>query len=187
MPSATETRRAIEAADLIEEGHFEFASGLHSDKHIDMPQILDHHKEATIVRENLLKVLPRGLMIPVPNGALTIAEEWFSDTHDIVPAKKLTTTAFVLYVGHNATISSRDEITVFEDVVTKATSSGALGRTILDINPKAKLHLVGIWRANELAPENTEIFASQTYLVEQPMPSWPAEECDCTSGQIPAQ
>lgn len=144
-----------------------------------MEKLIEHPWRHRIVMAGVRRIL-RSLnidnVIPVPNGALKIAQP-LADEINVIPSEKIKPLEFSIPETSRQTITQAGRIAIFEDVVTTGSNQFAMAREVLNINPDTELHLIGLWRRGTLHPSGAAMFESRNYLVEEPIPAWPGYDC----------
>lgn len=181
-------RQEIIDAGVWEDGHVILASGRHSDVKLYMNRLLEisNYRRFRRVMAGMSMIIPRqdfDLMVPVPNGGLDLAHE-VEDPRKFpkqLPGSKTPDGEFEFtHPAASKMLGRAASILIFDDVVTTGGTPLKMAETLREINPEAELALAAIWRRDELVSRADEVFSSQFYLIEETIPSWPAENCrDC--------
>jgi orotate phosphoribosyltransferase len=181
----------IDAGCWVDE-HLVLNSGRHSDIKIDMEKLLAPgagnimrlravmNPIAAAMVANTFGTSGYDSMVPVPNGALELAAE--VDTPEnfppIITSRKLAKREFAFrHPAAPQVLRNAGRIAVFDDVITTGGTPLAMAEAIRATGSQAELDLYAIWRRGQLVPEISQVFAHQFYLIEEEIPTWPAEAC----------
>jgi orotate phosphoribosyltransferase len=172
-------RRAILRAGVWREEHLVLNSGLHSDVKLEMDNLPSNPQSLRIVMRGMERLIRQRarVVVPVPRGMLKLSENLSPEKFDIVPSRKTDKREFHIAKKYHSVLQKAGSIVVAEDVVTTGGTPAAMAEAVREITPDSELHLVGIWRRGELKPEFSDHFESTAFLVEEPIPAWPPQDC----------
>lgn len=177
-------QEAILRTPALQKGHVRLSSGLHSDVKVNMELLSGYAQEFSVVMAGIRQALEgRELRVfaAADRGARILMRDalYAPDFYPIGNKKveKVEPRQFTIDSASVRLVQTTNELAIIDDVITTGGTPAALARAIHKINPDARLHLFGIWRRSELDPEFTKLFATQEYLVEEPIRSWCAEDC----------
>jgi orotate phosphoribosyltransferase len=175
-------RQMILDAEVWQPAHTVLNSGLHTDIKLDMERLLDHRRNLIAVMTKVADIffeLEVGAVVPVPDGARRLLAKTFPmHLPQVVSPLKAAAREFTFdQPWKERHLQKIGRVAVFDDVLTTGGSPLAVAETVRHINPDLQLDLVAIWRRANLKPEVEEMFQTQSYLIEEEIPAWPAKEC----------
>lgn len=183
-PQPTLADAILGVRSVLEEGHTVLSSGRHSNARLNLEYLLG---SAVMERVNegltaIFRKLKIVTVVPVPEGALKLANDKLASQLTVVRSRKNEQDRhnFIFSRQQEQLIKKASRLAILEDVVTTGKTPAAMARIIREeIVPEqeAEIHLVAVWRRGEVLPKYGGLFNSQRFLVEQPLPDWPAEEC----------
>lgn len=196
MPLVAQRKRKIVVSAIREQlleagvwqpGHVVLNSGRHSDVKLEMDKLLERRNQMR------LRVVMHGLavrmsdrqydaVVSIPEGAANLFEAVEMPAllpRGIRPTKVDRREFEFRHPASIVLIKRAGRLAIFDDVITTGGTPMAMAETIRHYNPEATIDLYAIWRRDQLDPRVDEVFTEQAYLVEEVVPSWPAEDCSC--------
>lgn len=175
-------RELVMDADVWQSGHTKLNSGLHTDVKLDMEKLINHRRNFIAIMSTVADkffTLEVDGVVAVPKGAKRLLDKTFPmPLPQVVPASRTAERQFDFdQPWAQRFLQKAGRIAIFDDVLTTGGSPLAMANTVRQVNPDIELDLVAIWRRGELVPGVAETFDSQTYLVEEMVPAWPAKDC----------
>lgn len=181
-------------ANVMEIGHSRLDDGQHTKTQVNILKVIQrnpsgdyaHKSERDLIVEGLRDRLYQRqteLIVPVPIKARQFAEDAKFD----VPTLRLWETdgsqraKFNIDDSHVQAIEQAGRIAIFDCVVGNSPAPMYARHRIREINPDAEIDLLAIWRRADAFPmphpSTIGAFATQTFLVEEPLKAVPEGDC----------
>lgn len=180
MASSEALRTTLCEIGAYEVGHIVLNSGLHSEVKVNVDSLAEHPDRLLPFLDNIEEVaLETGvdLLCAVPSGGVRLlsVRDWTS--LQVIRPHKIAKRDFCIDSRDLDRVKEARNIGIFEDAITTGGTPAALAQVVRSLNPDADLHLFGMVRRGEILASHAQLFASQVYLLEENIPTWPAEEC----------